>query len=117
MNFNQIDPMGGTTDILNLIAKRQKYLGENLANVDTPGYLRKDVDFGQYLNSSVTGTLENKLSQKMGASPAFDKQSGDPVNAANELMEIQKNAILYTMATRRMSSIITEMKTAINVGK
>ena len=36
---------------------------------------------------------------------------------AEELAEIQKNSIMYTMATRRMSSIITEMKTVINVGK
>ena len=36
---------------------------------------------------------------------------------AEELAEIQKNALMYTMATRRMSNIITEMKTVINVGK
>ena len=36
---------------------------------------------------------------------------------AEELTEMQKNSLLYTMATRRMSNIITEMKTVINVGK
>jgi flagellar basal body rod protein FlgB len=41
----------------------------------------------------------------------------EPVNAANELLQIQENSILYSMATRRMSNIITEMKTVINVGK
>jgi flagellar basal-body rod protein FlgB len=117
MDFNQIDPMSGTTEILNLIAKRQKCLGENLANVDTPGYTRKDIDFGQYLNTPVTGSLENKLSQKIGSSPMIEEQSGEPVNTANELMELQKNSLLYSMATRRMSSIITEMKTVVNVGK
>ena len=33
------------------------------------------------------------------------------------LIEIQNNSLLYTMAARRMSNIITEMKTVINVGK
>ena len=36
---------------------------------------------------------------------------------AEELAEIQKNSLMYTMATRRMSNIITEMKTVLNVGK
>ena len=36
---------------------------------------------------------------------------------ADELTAMQKNSILYTMATRRMSNIITQMKTVINVGK
>ena len=39
------------------------------------------------------------------------------INPADELTEMQKNSILYTMATRRMSNIITQMKTVINVGK
>ena len=33
------------------------------------------------------------------------------------LLQMQENAILYSMATRRMSNIVTEMKTVINVGK
>ena len=39
------------------------------------------------------------------------------INPADELTAMQKNSILYTMATRRMSNIITQMKTVINVGK
>ena len=42
---------------------------------------------------------------------------GFDIDMAEELAEIQKNSIMYTMATRRMSNIITEMKTVINVGK
>ncbi|MEE0895020.1 MAG: hypothetical protein U0M28_03565 [Bacteroidales bacterium] len=41
----------------------------------------------------------------------------EPVNAANELLQLQENSILYSMATRRMTNIVTEMKTVINVGK
>lgn len=111
-----IDPMNNTGAILNLIAKRQKALGENLANMDTPGYIRKDVDFGQYMGN-INSSLETRLSAKFGPPPFLDERGGQDVNAANELMEMQKNSLLYTMATRRMSSIITEMRTVINVGK
>lgn len=116
MSFSSIDPMKGTGYLLDLIATKQKALGENMANIDTPGYVRKDVNFGEYLSTNGTG-LETKLSAKFGSAPISEKETGGVVNPANELMELQKNSLLYTMATRRMSSIITEMKTVINVGK
>lgn len=112
-----LDPLNNTGSILNLIAKRQKVLGENISNMDTPGYVRKDVDFTQYMGS-MDRSLETKLASKFGPAPFLDeKNGGEQVNPANELMEMQKNSLLYTMATRRMSSIITEMRTVINVGK
>jgi flagellar basal-body rod protein FlgB len=111
-----IDSMNSASLMMNLIAKKQKAIGENLANIDTPGYVRKDVEFNKYLGDSA-GSLETKLSEKFGTSPVFEEKSNESVTPANELMELQKNALLYTMATRQMSSVITQMKTAINVGK
>ena len=61
--------------------------------------------------------LETRLSEKLGPSAIATDRSEEPVNAANELLKIQENSILYSMATRRMSNIVTEMKTVINVGK
>lgn len=111
-----LDPMNSTGMILDLIAKKQKVIGENLANIDTPGYVRKDVNFGQYLGS-MDNSLGTQLASKFGPAPISEDTTGGEVNPANELMELQKNSLLYTMATRRMSNIITEMKTVINVGK
>lgn len=111
-----INPMNSANLMMDLIAKKQKAIGENLANIDTPGYVRKDVNFGQYLGSADT-SLETRFASQFGPSPAFEQRSGEEVNPANELMELQKNSLLYTMATRQMSSIITQMKTVINVGK
>lgn len=116
MTFQSIDPMQNTGMILDLIAKKQKAIGENLSNIDTPGYMRQDVNFGDYLSAS-NSPLETKLSAKLGPSPIFSESSNEEVNPANELIEMQRNSLLYSMATRRMSNIISEMKTVINVGK
>lgn len=116
MTFKPIDSIGSTSQMLDLIAQRQKALGSNLANIDTPGYVRKDINFGQYLATS-DNMLETKLSNKMGESPAMEDRAGEVINPANELMELQKNSLLYSMATRRMSNIISQMRTVVNVGK
>ena len=114
--YTPLDSIGKVTVMMDLIAERQKVLGANLANVDTPGYVRQDIDFNQYLGS-MNSPLETKLSNKLGASAVVADQLGGPVNTAEELLKVQENALLYSMATRRMSNIITEMKTVINVGK
>ena len=114
--FTSLDSMGKVSLMMDLISQRQRALGSNLANMDTPGYVRRDVSFGDYL-SSMNSPLETKLSEKLGPSGVIDERRGEEIDPANELMELQQNSLLYTMATRRMSNIITAMKTVINVGK
>ncbi|PWL77421.1 hypothetical protein DBY21_04920 [Candidatus Gastranaerophilales bacterium] len=108
--------MGKVGLMMDLITQRQVALGSNLANMDTPGYVRRDVDFSEYLGS-MNSPLETKLSEKLGASAVISQRTYEEIRPDKELMELQQNALLYTMATRRMSNIITEMKTVINVGK
>lgn len=114
--YTSLDSMGKVSLMMDLISQRQRALGSNIANVNTPGYIRQDIEFGQYL-SIMNSPLETRLSEKLGPSAIATDHSEEPVNAANELLKIQENSILYSMATRRMSNIVTEMKTVINVGK
>ena len=104
-----------TLGALDLIAEKHKALTSNLANMDTPNYRRKDISFAQYLGAS-SSPLETALSAKMGPSPVTVQTSDEKIDAATELSEIQKNSLLYTVAARRMTSLITEMKTVINMG-
>ncbi len=114
--FTSLDNMGKVSLMMDLIAQKQRALGSNLANIDTPGYVRRDINFADYLGS-MNSPLETQLSEKLGPSGIIDEQKHVEIDPAHELMELQENSIFYTMATRRMSNIITEMKTVINVGK
>ena len=42
--FTSMDNMGKVTLMMDLITQRQRALGSNLANVDTPGYVRRDIN-------------------------------------------------------------------------
>ena len=46
--YTSLDSMGKTNLMLDLISQRQRALGSNVANVDTPGYVRRDIDFSSY---------------------------------------------------------------------
>ena len=113
--YNPNSSMQRCNLMLDLVAQRQRALGMNIANVHTPGYIRKDIDFADYLGS-MGSRLETDLSAKLGPSGVIEKQE-EGVDVAQELAQMQENSILYAMATREMSSIITQMKTVINVGK
>lgn len=114
--YTSIGSMGNVSLMMDLISQRQRAIGSNLANMDTPGYVRRDIDFGTYLGT-MNSPLETKLSQKLGPSAIIEDRSYKEINPAEELIALQENSMLYSMATRRMSNIITEMKTVINVGK
>ena len=114
MTFTSIDSMGKTSLMLDLISQKQRALGTNVANVDTPGYVRKDIKFSNYLNSSGS-SLEAKLDEKLGPGLIAMEASG-PVDPAQEIANMQQNYVLYSMATRKMKSTITELRTVIDVG-
>ena len=116
MSYTGIDAFSNASLMMDLVSQRQRALGSNIANVDTPGYVRRDIDFAQYLGS-MNSPLETKLSTKLGPSGILEEREKEEIDIAEELTEMQKNSILYTMATRRMSNVINQMKTVINVGK
>ena len=116
MSYTGIDSFSNASLMMDLVSQRQRALGSNVANVDTPGYVRRDIDFAQYLGS-MNSPLETKLSTKLGPSGILEERERQEIDIAEELTEMQKNSILYTMATRRMSNVINQMKTVINVGK
>ena len=71
MTFTSLDSIGKTNIMLDLISQRQRALGSNVANVDTPGYVRRDIDFSQYLGS-MNSPLETKLSTELGPSGVIE---------------------------------------------
>lgn len=115
MSFNIDSQMDKTNVILDLISIRQQALSSNIANLSTPGYVRQDVDFEQYIGK-LNSPLETEMAKKIGPCPLIEERGGK-VNIADELMAMQKNALFYSVATRRANSLIQELKTVAQVGK
>jgi len=106
---------GVSGNVLNLLAAKQQMISQNLANMNTPGYKRKDINFSQYLAGS-NNPLETKMSQKLGPSPMMT-ESGGEVSSTEELMDMQKVQVFYTVATRQMTSVIQQLKQVAQAGR
>lgn len=115
MSYTPVNGIDKTNMIMDLISARQEALSGNIANMDTPGYVRKDIEFSQYLNT-MNSPLETQLSKKLGPSGVIQARS-EKLSTEDELAEMQKNSLLYGLAAKQMTSVISQLKTAINVGK
>ena len=104
-----------TNLVMDLIGAKQKAIGSNIANVNTPGYVRMDVNFEEYLDT-VNKPLQTTLSKKMGPSPLMTDKTEDVV-LAQELVALQRNSLLYSIASRRASMLIQQMKTVTQLGR
>lgn len=114
--------------------KRAEALADNIANVNTPNYKRKDIQFESFLQkalyedgSSVIGRRTDEKHFKIGVENKLDsiepyftedkntkmKYDGNNVDIEVEKVEQTKNNIRYQFATNRISQNFTALRSVI----
>lgn len=108
---------------LDRTTQRHALLTQNLANVNVPGYKRKDVDFGVELEKA-EGAASNafdNLHNRLGANHLQQKGSirvdGNSVDMEQEIANIGETELRYEMLTEITSRYFTGLKTAIKEGR
>ncbi|HEY3347783.1 MAG TPA: flagellar basal body rod protein FlgB [Nitrospirota bacterium] len=114
-------------------ASRHKAIAENIANMDTPGYKSKDIDFAQVLRAKVgegvsmaaTNTKHIQAGADGSASlEAHGLQSdrehgldGNTVNAEGEMVKLAENTLMYNASAQILSSNFRTLRSAIQGGR
>ncbi len=108
--------------------KRNDVLANNIANADTPGYKRKDVQFETYLIGAIGGTDDlNKTVSEMDLSDlnatTYTEQAGlsyrmdgNNVDITTENVELAKNQIRYNTLMTSINHEFQDLKAAISGG-
>jgi len=116
---------------------RNEVLAHNLANVDTPTYKRKDVDFEKYLRSALYPNSHDLIVNRMHnfrftkseplenvkAKVTEDYNSmamridGNNVDVDAEMAQMAKNTIRYNFLTQNVNGKFSKLKYAISEGK
>jgi flagellar basal-body rod protein FlgB len=96
---------------------RQQALADNLANVDTPGYVRKDVDFHDALRAAMAGGGDASAmtfsAEPDGNAPV--RADGNTVDVDAESSAMSQNALEYDALARVSTSRIDILKSAMGV--
>jgi len=105
--------------------KRNEVINNNIANVDTPGYKRKDVQFESYLMSAIAGddSLDSRVSDvrlnSLEATTYTDNASlsyrldGNNVDIDTESANLAENQIRYYTLLDSMTQEFNRIKTAL----
>jgi flagellar basal-body rod protein FlgB len=109
------------TRLLDATALRQRVLGQNIANVNTPGYERREVQFEEQLAAllKANGTQIDQdalaeLRPEIAATENLAKRTdGNNVNLEMEIGQLTKNEILYKTFSQILATDMAMLRTAI----
>lgn len=128
--------MFNTTDFLKIAldgaSLRHTAISDNIANVNTPGYKRKTVDFESVLKNElennklrlhttnkrhIGGSLDSKFSKVISENKNFSvRRDGNSVNIDIEIAEQAKNEIYFNAISRQISRQFESINSVINEG-
>jgi flagellar basal-body rod protein FlgB len=103
------------------ISQAQKATANNIANINTPGYKPQHIDLPT-ASGVEANPFETKLSRQLGGSQLptlLAQRTGqeDSVNLQEEFLAMQKNLLLYNVVSKRLTTIITNLKASGNIGR
>ncbi|NLL52440.1 MAG: flagellar basal body rod protein FlgB [Peptococcaceae bacterium] len=125
------------SSILNLLergldglALRQKVLADNIANVDTPGFKKSDLNFEQYLQAAIDSRQDSRLpankditynhSWPVKARDFVEKDlatsfrnDGNNVDIDSEMTKLAQNNLHYDALTTMLIGHLSILKTVI----
>lgn len=116
--------------VLNVSSLRHKAISNNIANVNTLNYKRKDVDFATYLRahvsgSKITGSRTDARHMPVGTAAAAEKPriyEPDPgpnstglnsVDIDMEMADLAENHLLYNIGARLISGQFQGLRKSI----
>jgi flagellar basal-body rod protein FlgB len=105
---------------MDLSSRRSGLLTANLANVDTPGYVPTDLDFGEFLRAELRhqghfgpSPGEPASHQRYDVEPSLD---GNRVDLDREITQATANQTFYNLATEVLNRNLGMMRYAIDEG-
>ncbi len=112
---SQFELIGGLLDAASL---RHQAIAQNIANVNTPGYRRLDIEFEETLSREIL-TNEEAIGKRHqarlieGASEA-QREDGNNVSIDAEMGQLNKNTMLYNVYSQILATRIAAMRSAIS---
>lgn len=102
----------GLEHYLNLLSAREKLAASNIANVDTPGYRTRDIDFRAAL-AKATLDASPEIKEVEGL---YTKNDGNNVSLDRETRMLSENALQFSAASSLVREQLKQVRMAISEG-
>ncbi len=102
---------------MDLVAFRQGLVSSNLANIDTPGYRTRDIDFASELRRASGQLADGPLNPRVReVGGLIERPDGNNVNLEREGLALARTQLQFRMGVELIRSEIHRLQTAINEG-
>jgi flagellar basal-body rod protein FlgB len=101
---------------LNIRAQYHKVLSGNIANVETPNYKEKDIDFQAEIQRNI-GSSNNIEIRESTDGDVIGSLDGNTVNMENQIVKMTENHMLFTSLVQVISKKFSMMRYVINEGR
>ena len=98
---------------MDLLSARQKLVASNIANIDTPGYKTRDIDFQFEYMSMLKGSNPSMVE----VPGLVVKNDGNNVSLDREARLLSENALRFTVASTLIHGELQAIRTAIQESK
>jgi flagellar basal-body rod protein FlgB len=107
------------TAALQVLGRRHAVLAANIANVETPGYRRADVDFASALHATLEARQAGEALGEggLGSLEAFVLPDGGEVDVELEMAEITRNSLQMMALSALVALKLDLMRSAISEGR
>ena len=101
---------------LNGLSARQRVIANNVANVETPGFIAGRVSFEDSLREAIAGGDAGGSSVAMRRSADPVNGNGNNVSIDNEVVNLTKTDLAYQLMISALNSKFGLLRTAIGSG-
>jgi len=106
----------GLERALTVLSNRAQVLAQNLANTNTPAYIRRDVPFYQIMKAALDKNLPPVISVRFDyLSPS--RPDGNNTSPERELSALSETALLYRTTLQLAAKEIAQLRSAIFEGR
>jgi flagellar basal-body rod protein FlgB len=108
--------MSALEGALNGLSARQSVIADNLANVQTPGFTARTVDFEASLRSALETGSDPHVAPTEGRSAAPARQDGNNVAVDDETVGLVQTGLRYQLMVEALNNKYGLLRTAMQGG-
>jgi len=117
MNLVETPLMNTLSRALDLTSARQSLVSQNVANIDTPGYKARDIDFRQELQRALADDLGPETAPLVREVPGLiERPDGNNVSLDRESLLMAQNQLAFQVDVQLLRAEFNRLQQAINGG-
>ncbi|OGV68993.1 MAG: flagellar basal-body rod protein FlgB [Lentisphaerae bacterium RIFOXYB12_FULL_65_16] len=109
------------TQMMDLAMQRQRLIAQNLANVNTPGYIRHDIEFHETLAKLVAAGDDSSAAAAVRPTVVEDttdkmRDDGNNIIPGREMSEMMQNGVFYNLLSKAFNTRLNILRSAMRSG-